>query len=45
MSTVTVPTRRRFTGSGALSERLAADPAYQAFWLLRVVFTVAWSTC
>jgi uncharacterized membrane protein YphA (DoxX/SURF4 family) len=23
------------------SERLAADPAYQAFWLLRIAFTVA----
>jgi uncharacterized membrane protein YphA (DoxX/SURF4 family) len=41
MSTVTVPTRRRFTGTGALSERLAGDPAYQAFWLLRIAFTVA----
>ncbi|MGN6870162.1 MAG: hypothetical protein ACTHMY_17370 [Solirubrobacteraceae bacterium] len=41
MSTVTAPTRSRFTGTGTLSDRLAADPAYQAFWLLRIAFTVA----
>jgi hypothetical protein len=41
MSTVTVPTRSRLTGTGTLSERLAGDPAYQAFWLLRIAFTVA----
>jgi uncharacterized membrane protein YphA (DoxX/SURF4 family) len=41
MSTVTVPNRSRLTGTGTLSERLAADPAYQAFWLLRIAFTVA----
>jgi uncharacterized membrane protein YphA (DoxX/SURF4 family) len=41
MSTVSVPTRSRFTGTGTLSERLAGDPAYQAFWLLRIAFTVA----
>ncbi|HSC04958.1 MAG TPA: hypothetical protein VLC49_16625 [Solirubrobacteraceae bacterium] len=41
MSTVTVPSRSRLTGTGTLSERLAADPAYQAFWLLRIAFTVA----
>jgi uncharacterized membrane protein YphA (DoxX/SURF4 family) len=39
MSTVTAPARSRFTGT--LSDRLAADPAYQAFWLLRIAFTVA----
>ena len=26
---------------GAVSERLKGDPAYQAFWLLRIGFTVA----
>jgi uncharacterized membrane protein YphA (DoxX/SURF4 family) len=41
MSTVTAPTRSRLTGTGTLSDRLAADPAYQAFWLLRIAFTVA----
>jgi uncharacterized membrane protein YphA (DoxX/SURF4 family) len=41
MSTVTAPTRSRFTGTGTFSDRLAADPAYQAFWLLRIAFTVA----
>src|SRR5690348_2264646 len=41
MSTVTSPCRSRFTGTGTPSERRAADPAYQAFWLLRVAFTVA----
>jgi uncharacterized membrane protein YphA (DoxX/SURF4 family) len=40
MSTATVPTRTRYAQS-ALSDRLAADPAYQAFWLLRIAFTVA----
>ena len=41
MSTITVRTRSRLAGTGTLSERLAGDPAYQAFWLLRVGFTVA----
>src|SRR5437868_15442312 len=40
MSTVTVRTRQAGR-AGMLSERLAADPAYQAFWLLRIAFTVA----
>ena len=40
MSTATVQTRTRHAHS-ALSDRLAADPAYQAFWLLRIAFTVA----
>jgi hypothetical protein len=40
MSTATVQTRTRYAHS-ALSDRLAADPAYQAFWLLRIAFTVA----
>jgi uncharacterized membrane protein YphA (DoxX/SURF4 family) len=39
MSTVTVRTPSRV--SGALTDRLAGDAAYQAFWLLRVAFTVA----
>jgi uncharacterized membrane protein YphA (DoxX/SURF4 family) len=29
------------TGAGTFSNRVAGDPAYQAFWLLRVGFTVA----
>jgi uncharacterized membrane protein YphA (DoxX/SURF4 family) len=40
MSTVTVHPRQVGRG-GMFYERLAADPAYQAFWLLRVAFTVA----
>lgn len=39
MSTATVS--RRAGRSGAFSDRLAGDPAYQAFWLLRVGFTAA----
>ena len=35
---IDAPTR---LAEGALSERLARDPAYQAFWLLRIGFTVA----
>lgn len=44
MTTATVHTRSRFAegaGAGTFSDRLAADPAYQAFWLMRVAFTVA----
>ena len=42
MTTATVHTpSRRFARDGAFTDRLAADPAYQAFWLLRVAFTVA----
>jgi uncharacterized membrane protein YphA (DoxX/SURF4 family) len=41
MSTVTVRTPGRLSGAGTLSDRLAGDPAFQAFWLLRVGFTVA----
>ena len=40
MTTATIDTPTRFA-EGALSERLARDPAYQAFWLLRIGFTVA----
>lgn len=40
--TTTVHTPSRFAeGAGTSPDRLAADPAYQAFWLLRVGFTVA----
>jgi uncharacterized membrane protein YphA (DoxX/SURF4 family) len=41
MSTVTVRSRRELAGTRTLADRLAADPAYQAFWLLRIGFTVA----
>ncbi len=41
MSTVTVSGSRRHGRAGTFSDRLAADPAYQAFWLLRIAFTAA----
>jgi len=44
MTTATVQTPSRFAegaGAGRFSDRLVADPAYQAFWLMRVGFTVA----
>jgi uncharacterized membrane protein YphA (DoxX/SURF4 family) len=44
MTTATIHTRSRFVegaGAGTFRDRLAADPAYQAFWLMRVAFTVA----
>jgi hypothetical protein len=41
MTTATVRTPRRVPGAGTLSDRIAGDPAYQAFWLLRIGFTVA----
>jgi uncharacterized membrane protein YphA (DoxX/SURF4 family) len=41
MSTVTVRGSRRVGRAGSFSDRLSGDPAYQAFWLLRVGFTVA----
>ena len=41
MSTISVGGSRRAGRGGMLAEQLAGDPAYQAFWLLRVVFTVA----
>lgn len=42
MSTISVGSRSRRAGRGGmLAERLSGDPAYQAFWLLRVGFTVA----
>src|SRR5438067_1764142 len=42
MTTATVHTPSQFVErTGTFSDRLAADPAFQAFWLLRVAFTVA----
>jgi uncharacterized membrane protein YphA (DoxX/SURF4 family) len=42
MTTATVHAPSRFeTGAGTLTDRIKRDPAYQAFWLLRVGFTVA----
>jgi uncharacterized membrane protein YphA (DoxX/SURF4 family) len=44
MTTATAHTPGRFVEgprAGTFSDRLAADPAYQAFWLLRIGFTVA----
>ena len=41
MSSITLRGSRRVAGAGAFSDRLAGDPAYQAFWLLRVGFTAA----
>jgi uncharacterized membrane protein YphA (DoxX/SURF4 family) len=42
MTTATVHTpSARLQSAGTFSDRLATDPAYQAFWLLRIAFTVA----
>ena len=44
MSTATIHTPNRLVegaDAGRFSDRLAGDPAYQAFWLLRVAFTIA----
>lgn len=41
MSTATVDPRAQAEFSSALSQRLKGDPAYQAFLLLRIAFTVA----
>jgi uncharacterized membrane protein YphA (DoxX/SURF4 family) len=41
MSTISIGGSRPVGRGGMLAERLAADPAYQAFWLLRIAFTVA----
>jgi uncharacterized membrane protein YphA (DoxX/SURF4 family) len=43
MSTVTLDVPRSYESpsSGTLIEQLKADPGYQAFWLLRIAFTVA----
>ena len=42
MTTATVRTPSRLAETtGTFSDQLAADPAFQAFWLLRIGFTVA----
>jgi uncharacterized membrane protein YphA (DoxX/SURF4 family) len=40
-TTATLDPRHARAGTPALAERLKADPAYQAFLLLRIAFTVA----
>jgi uncharacterized membrane protein YphA (DoxX/SURF4 family) len=43
MSTTAVgaPQRYRSAATGTVMEQIKADPSYQAFWLLRIAFTVA----
>jgi uncharacterized membrane protein YphA (DoxX/SURF4 family) len=41
MSTATLDPRVPAELAPTFSQRLKGDPAYQAFWLLRIVFTVA----
>lgn len=41
MSTATLTGRAPALGTHAVVERLKQDPAYQAFWLLRIAFAVA----
>ena len=41
MTTTLTPPARNATTTTVVAERLKADPAYQAFWLLRIAFTVA----
>jgi uncharacterized membrane protein YphA (DoxX/SURF4 family) len=41
MSTATLDPRAPAELAPTFTERLKGDPAYQAFWLLRIVFTVA----
>jgi len=41
MTTTLAPEARTATTTSPVAARLKADPAYQAFWLLRVGFTVA----
>jgi hypothetical protein len=41
MSTATIGRRAADGTASPVSERLKQDPAYQAFWLLRIAFTVA----
>ena len=42
MTTASIHTpSRSLDGASAVSDRLAVDPAYQAYWLLRIGFTVA----
>jgi len=40
-TTLTPPQARTAPTSAAVAARLKADPAYQAFWLLRIGFTIA----
>lgn len=37
----TIPAPRAHATSGSLAARLKENPTYQAFWLLRIGFTVA----
>lgn len=41
MSTTATVDPREVDTSPAIGERLRSDPAYQAFWLLRIAFTAA----
>ncbi len=41
MSVTSTLTGATATGSSAMAERLKTDPTFQAFWLLRIGFTVA----
>jgi len=41
MSTPSTPTDVAATGSLPMRERIKTDPTFQAFWLLRIGFTVA----
>jgi hypothetical protein len=41
MSVTSTPTQLAATGSLSVGERIKTDPTFQAFWLLRIGFTVA----
>jgi len=41
MSSATIAGRAPLAGANSLTDRLKADPAYQAFWLLRIGFAAA----
>jgi hypothetical protein len=41
MSVTSTPTRVAATGSLGMGERIKTDPTFQAFWLLRIGFTIA----
>lgn len=41
MTTTSAPGRAAATGSLSARERIKTDPTFQAFWLLRIGFTVA----
>jgi hypothetical protein len=41
MSSATIAGRTQLAGANTVAERLRADPAYQAFWLLRIGFAAA----